>query len=104
MVGPPTASEETDWDSPMRTLTLIAPNVGPLAGIFGLGYFLHPVSLPIARCAAVPEKTDRDIFLGYLFVFISYLLLGSLGYLGFIGVDFTSYFQKKEGTEDCFVW
>ena len=99
MVGKATDAKYTDWNQPYRTLSLIAPNVGPLAGIFGLGYFLHPVSLPIVRSAAVPKNTNRDIFLGYLFVFISYLLLGSLGYIGFIGTDFANYFESKDGTE-----
>ena len=98
MIGSTAASKETDWEKPIRTLTLISPNIGPLAGIFGLGYFLHPVSLPIVRSAARPENNDRDIFLGYLFVFISYILLGTLGYIGFIGFDFASYFEGKEGT------
>jgi len=98
MIGPPEATKDTDWDLPVRTLVLMTPNVGPLAGIFGLGYFLHTVSLPIVRSAARPEKTDRDIFLGYFFVFISYLLLGTLGYIGFVGVNFTDYFEGKEGT------
>ena len=87
-----------DWDQPSRILTLFNQNFSPLAGIFGLGYFLHPCSLPIVRSAARPENSQRDLFLGYLFVFISYILLGSLGYIGFVGYDFASYFESKIGT------
>lgn len=50
------------------------------------------------RSAARPEKADRDLFLGYLFVFISYIVLGSLGYIGFVGFDFANYFESKEGS------
>jgi len=83
----------------VRTLTLFNPNFSPLAGIFGLGYYLHNVSLPIVRSAEKPENTDRNIFFGYFFVYLSYLLLGVLGYIGFIGFDFADYFEKKVGTE-----
>ena len=77
---------------------MVNSNFSPLAGILGLGYFLHTCSLPIVRSAARPEKVDRDMFLGYFFVFISYLLIGTLGYIGFIGSDFSKYFVSIEGT------
>lgn len=99
MLGPASESKTTDWSEPQRTLTLFNVNFSPMAGIYGLGYFLHTCSLPIVRSAAQPEKSDRDLFLGYLFVFISYIILGSLGYIGFIGFDFASYFENKEGSE-----
>eukprot|EP00354_Favella_ehrenbergii_P009263 CAMPEP_0170476788 /NCGR_PEP_ID=MMETSP0123-20130129/18141_1 /TAXON_ID=182087 /ORGANISM="Favella ehrenbergii, Strain Fehren 1" /LENGTH=336 /DNA_ID=CAMNT_0010748053 /DNA_START=598 /DNA_END=1610 /DNA_ORIENTATION=+ len=98
ILGPAEAAQTTIWSDELRTLTLMSSNFSPLAGILGLGYFLHTCSLPIVRSAANPEKTDRDMFLGYLFVFISYIVLGSLGYIGFISTDFSAYFQSKEGT------
>ena len=92
------SNENTDWSSSLRTVTMLNSNFSPLAGILGLGYFLHTCSLPIVRSAAKPEKTDRDMFLGYFFVFISYLLIGTLGYIGFIGTDFSEYFLGTVGT------
>lgn len=77
---------------------MVNSNFSPLAGILGLGYFLHTCSLPIVRSAAQPEKTDRDMFLGYFFVFVSYLLIGTLGYIGFIGTNFSDYFEVMAGT------
>ena len=92
IVGSTMSSESTDWSTGLRTLTMVNSNFSPLAGILGLGYFLHTCSLPIVRSAARPEKTDRDMFLGYFFVFISYLFIGTLGYIGFIGTNFSDYY------------
>jgi hypothetical protein len=33
----------------MRNIFLINSNFTPLAGVLGIGYFLHPVSVPIVR-------------------------------------------------------
>jgi hypothetical protein len=52
MIGSTEAAKETDWNSSLRTLTLFNSNFSPLAGILGLGYFLHTCSLPIVRSAA----------------------------------------------------
>ena len=98
MIGTPEEAAETDWSENFRTLMMTNTNVAPLAGIFGLGYYLHNCSLPIVRSARKPEKTKRDVFLGYFFVFISYIVIGSLGYIGFIGFDFKDYFIRNLGT------
>ena len=98
MVGSPEMAAETDWSENFRTLMMTNTNFSPLAGIFGLGYYLHNCSLPIVRSARAPEKTKRDVFLGYFFVFLSYIVIGSLGYIGFIGVDFKDYFIRNLGT------
>lgn len=98
MFGPADAIQNIDWKNDLRILTLMSPNFSPLAGILGLGYFIHTCSLPITRSAIRPENNDRDMFLGYFFVFISYIILGTLGYIGFIGTDFFDYFLTKEGT------
>lgn len=71
---------------------LFNSNFAPLCGIFCAGYFLHTCSLPIIRASKNPEKNNRDVFLGYLLVFISYAVCGTLGYIGFIGVKFETYF------------
>jgi hypothetical protein len=67
---------------------LFNSNVSPIAGILCAGYFLHTISLPIIRSSAAPEKVMRDVFIGYIAVFISYLVCGSLGYIGFMGFSF----------------
>lgn len=53
---------------------------------------MHTCSLPIIRSSANPEKNTRDVFLGYLFVYLSYAICGVLGYIGFLGYDFKQYF------------
>ena len=50
------------------------------------------------RASKNPEKTHRDLFYGYLLVFISYASVGLFGYFGFIGTNFTQYFINEEGT------
>ena len=67
-------------------------NFAPLCGIFCAGYFLHTCSLPIIRASKNPEKNNRDVFIGYLLVFISYAVCGTLGYIGFLGIKFSTYF------------
>ena len=98
MLGPSDAVQNINWNLDLRIVTLMSSNISPLAGILGLGYFLHTCSLPIVKAAAEPEKTNRDIFLGYFFVFISYIVLGILGYIGFMGTDFADYFLVHDGT------
>ena len=39
------------------------------------------------------------MFIGYLLVFISYIIVGTMGYIGFIGTYFKDYFVKEEGGE-----
>lgn len=65
----------------------------------GLGYYLHNCSLPIVRAAKNPEKSHRDVFIGYLLVFLTYAVLGTLGYIGFTGYKFESY--KGEIDQNC---
>ena len=69
------------------------PTFAPVAGILCPGYFLHVVGVPILRSAKEPKNNERDLFLGYFFVFLSYFILGALGYIGFIGFDFADYFE-----------
>ena len=61
---------------------------GQLAGCLCAGYFLHQFSLPIVKSSANPEKVKRDVFLGYFMVFMSFVLVGSMGYFGFSGAKF----------------
>jgi len=40
--------------------------------------------------SANPKNNIRDVFFGYLTVFVSYIIVGCLGYLGFTGERFDS--------------
>lgn len=97
-VGTSSESNNVDWASNERVIVLFNSNVSPLAGILCAGYFLHTCSLPIVRSSANPEKQIRDVFIGYLLVFISYAVCGSLGYIGFLGFSFSDYFESVEST------
>lgn len=41
------------------------------------------------------------MFIGYLMVFISYAIVGSLGYIGFMGTDFAQYFVDHENKSNA---
>jgi len=45
----PDASAPVDFEKSLREIFLVNNNFTPLAGVLGIGYFLHPVSIPIAR-------------------------------------------------------
>jgi hypothetical protein len=72
-----------------RDVYLASGNPAPIAGILGAGYYLHTLSIPIVKNNAKPENNIRDVFIGYLMVFMSYVVVGFLGYLGFMSDLFT---------------
>ena len=45
------------------------------------------------------DKVGRDMFIGYFLVFLSYAIVGCMGYIGFMGTYFKSYFLSVEDTE-----
>ena len=63
-----------------------------LAGVLCAGYFIHQCSIPIIQNAAHPEKNLRNVFFGYLSVFLCYIVVGGLGYFAFTG----DYFRKEQ--------
>ena len=75
-------------DSYMALINLTGTNFAPLMGILGGGFYFHNISLPVVRNAKDQTKVNRDIFLGYFFVFLTYVCCGVFGYLGFIGATF----------------
>lgn len=91
-------SDATDWTAQTRTVVLFNSNFGPLAGILCAGYYLHTCALPLIRSSKAPEKKIRDLFIGYLLVFLSYGICGALGYMGFLGTEFTDYMVSIEGS------
>jgi len=86
-------SDATDWNETTRTLVKWNLNFAPLAGDLCTGYFLHTCSLSVLRSSKNPEKTNRDLFLGYLLVWISYSVVGLFGYIGFMGYSFRDFFD-----------
>lgn len=80
-----------------RHLFMFNSNFAPLAGMLGIGYFLHPIALPIVRSNRNQRNNRRDVFLGYLFTFLSYIVIAIFGYIGFSGTYFTEYALRAEG-------
>ena len=63
-----------------------------LIGILGGGFYLHNISLPIYRNTKNIDKAPRDMFLGFFVVFMSYVLCGVIGCIGFSSphIDFST--------------
>jgi hypothetical protein len=89
VVQPPTS------DTDVRSIKAFNADFSPLAGALGIGYFLHTVSLPIVRNNANPKNNERDVFFGYLLVGFTYISVGVMGSIGFVGAYFTPYFKQK---------
>lgn len=83
----------------MRPIFLFNLNFSPLAGVLGIGYFLHPVSVPIVRKNLNQKNNERDLTWGYTLVFISYVLIGVFGYFGFMGIYFWKYALSAKDSE-----
>lgn len=98
VIGTMAESDETNWSDPQRTLVMFNLNFAPLAGILCTGYFLHTCSLPVLRSSKAPEKNIRDLFLGYLLVYISYSVVGVFGYIGFMGTTYAPFFENEAAT------
>jgi sodium-coupled neutral amino acid transporter 9 len=82
-----------------REIFMFNSNFAPLAGMLGIGYFMHPIVIPIIRSNKVQKNNERDLFLGYFFTYLSYVICGILGYIGFMGTKFTDYALQAYGTE-----
>jgi hypothetical protein len=54
--------------------------------------------LPVLRQSKNPEKNNRDLFIGYFLVYISYSVVGTFGYIGFIGTNYASFFENEKDT------
>ena len=79
------SNEPNNFDSDIRNISLFKSSFNSLAGMMTLGYYLHGIGLSITKETEHPENNIRDVFIGYFMVFLSYTLVGSLGYLGFSG-------------------
>ena len=67
--------------------------------ILNIGFYLHTCAVPILRNAKKPEHNSRNLFISYTIVFLSYMIIGGLGYYGFMGKMFSKFFITEIGTE-----
>ena len=95
-IGTTAQNKNTQWAKDaidgVRTVTLFTANFSPLASLLNVGYYLHTCAVPILRNAKNPEHNTRNLFVGYTIVFISYVLIGFFGYIGFLGRLFSHYY------------
>ena len=85
----------TEKDGP-RYIKLFNADFSPLAGALGIGYFLHTVSLPIVRNNANQKNNERDVFLGYMLVGFTYISVGIMGSIGFVGSYFSEFYINNK--------
>jgi len=62
---------------------LFGNSYASLLGILGGGFYFHNISLPVYQTSANPKNNVRDMFLGFLAVCLSYIIIGVLGTIGF---------------------
>lgn len=73
----------------MKTkMVMFGSGYGSLMGILGGGFYLHNISLPIYRNSKYPDKSIRDIFIGFSVVCLSYIFCGILGAYGFSSKEY----------------
>jgi amino acid permease len=64
--------------------------------MLGVGYFLHPVSVPMFRMNRHKQHNERDMTIGYSLVFVTYIMIGTFGYIGFIGSGFANFLKNAD--------
>jgi hypothetical protein len=79
--------------SKLRYLYLFGESPGLLTGTLSLGLFCHSVVLQLIKNNRKPENNQRDLFLGYTCVTLTYIIIGMFGYIGFSGSEYSSKFQ-----------
>lgn len=83
-------------ESDTRYLYLFGENFSTLAGMLGIGYFLHTVSIPIMKNNKNQQNNERDLSIAYGCVALTYITVGVLGYIGFTGVFFNDYYRDND--------
>jgi hypothetical protein len=78
-----------------RYLYLFGQDPGLLTGTLSLGLFCHSVILPLMKTNRNQENNNRDLFLGYVCVSLTYIIIGIFGYIGFSGSDFSPKFKDN---------
>lgn len=62
-------------------------------GILGGGYYFHNIALPVVAKNPNPKTNIRSLFFGYCLVFCTYVLFGTVGYLGFSGETYIKHLK-----------
>ena len=88
-----------DIQQALTPILLFNTNFSPLAGVLGVGFFLHPLTVSIVRNNLNQSNNERDVCLGYTLVFISYISVGVFGYFGFMGTYFSEYEQLPQDAD-----
>ena len=70
-------------------------------GILGGGFYLHNISLPIIARNPNPKTNERDLFIGYFMVFVTYVTFGVVGYLGFSAEAYKPRWKDGAIQENC---
>lgn len=83
-----------DPSTDVQDILLFNSHFSNLGGIMGAGYFLHQFCLPVLQKAKEPEKTSRNLFIGYFAAFLTYVLVGVFGYYAFSGRNFKDIFAQ----------
>ena len=78
-----------------RYLLLFGQNPGIIVGTLSLGLFSHSVILPLLKNNKKPENNQRDLFIGYVLVTFTYIIIGIMGYIGFSGSEFDTDFKEN---------
>lgn len=86
---------KNNTNSKVRHLKLFGENPAKFAGTLSLGYFCHTAILPILNSNKNQNNNNRDLFLGYSFVCLTFSLCGILGYIGFSGSNFEVDFKDN---------
>lgn len=76
-------------------LHLFGENPGLICGTLSLGLFSHSVILPLLKNNRKPENNQRNLFIGYILVTFTYIIIGLLGYIGFSGSKFDADFKDN---------
>ena len=91
------AQKKIDDKTPYQSyIALFSTPFAPLMGILAGGFYFHNISLSVIHNARNPENNVRDVFLGYLATFLTYVLCGVMGYYGFTGSHFEAKLEEPE--------
>lgn len=71
-----------------RYIMMVNTKFSPLAGAYCTGFYMHQTAIPLLKNNKNQENNQRDMLIGFGLVLLSYLLVGTFGYFGFMGVHF----------------
>ena len=83
-----------------REIFLVNQKFSALAGVLSIGYFLHPIMVPIIRKNENQNNNERDVKIGFALVLCTYMMIGAFGYFGFMGYYFRNNMARNLIGED----